>query len=116
MNTENKMKDIESLKGMTVEQVIMELFGRCVDTYVKDNPDDTFITVGLKVIDITYELQIPKDEAKSLENIYDAGIQLIELFGASHLSGQANRIKNQGMEITEITPLTKEDAKAKVLQ
>lgn len=111
MNTENKRKDIESLKGMTVEQVLMELFGRCINTYVKDNEEDTFITVGLKVIDITYQLQIPKDEAKSLENIYDAGIQLLEMFGAAHMSGQAARVKNQGLTITEVTPLTKDDVK-----
>lgn len=91
-------------KEMTAEQTGIELLGRCIETYVEDNPNETFVKPTLKIMGITYSVQVPRDEA-NLKGFVDAYLQIIELFGATHLSGQATRVKNQGLEISEIKPL-----------
>ena len=96
---------------MTVEELGIAMLGELIDTSVTDNKEDTFITLCLKIFDVTYKVQVPKHEAVQQKAIYDAWTQLINDFGAAHLSGQAKRIINQGMEISNVKDMSKEDLK-----
>jgi len=101
MKTEINYNDF---KEMTAEMAGIELIGRCIETSVKADPTKEYVEPTLTVMGITYAVQIPRSEA-NLKGFVDAWIQIIELFGATHMSGQADRINNQGMTTSEVTPI-----------